>query len=181
MRTATIMTNLLNKQKNQDSGCLPQSGAKNGSAPVIFTKEQITLRICKLIVRLIRNHVEEDRGGPHTRIFTHMLHPEQDYVLTGISSNFSEGKDRHVEHVVPCVVMISMTKELIQEGRLSDEQLAILMMRNWKVAILTKEEAKTIDQKLGLKTRMPESWSYEHGDPMARLTAAGITLISSDL
>ncbi|MGJ0483974.1 MAG: hypothetical protein ACR65R_05490 [Methylomicrobium sp.] len=141
-----------------------------------YSKEEIVYRTCKTVVRHIRNHVEEDRGGIHTRLFSHILHPENDFVCLGKSSATNSSEDTHPEHVVPCVVLVEETRRLIREGQLTDDDIAKLLQKHWKIALITKNEARTIDYELGYKSTMPEGWCFETGDTLARLRAANINI-----
>lgn len=143
-----------------------------------FTKEEIVFRTCQLIVRHIRNHVEENRDGIHTRLFSHLLHPEKNFVLLGHSSDALAlpKKEWHLEHLVPCTAMVINTRRLIQEGHLPDGDIARLLQRHWKVAYITKSQANHLDRELKLKWNMPTDWDYETGDPLRRLKEGRITI-----
>ncbi len=107
-----------------------------------------------------------------------MLHWEYDFVGIGTSKEAADKGEFHPEHVVPCAVMITEVKRLISEGILSDDEIAKLLKKHWKIARITKDQAKYIDYKLGLKSSMPDGWSFEGGDTLARLKEANISIIS---
>lgn len=146
--------------------------------PMTYTKEQIVYRTCLIIVRHIRNHVEEDRGGINTRLFSHILHPEVDYVYAGRSPEVVDGSDMHPEHVVPCAVLVDETRRLIREDKANDKEIEIaqLLHRHWKIVFITKKQARYIDVDLGYKSSMPRDWYFETGDTFARLKLARITI-----
>ena len=48
-----------------------------------------------------------------------------------------------------------------------------MLMKHWKVALITKDQAREIDRHY--KSEMPEGWTFETGDTMARLS--GIELL----
>ncbi|MGV8805188.1 MAG: hypothetical protein ACWA6Y_09520 [Polaromonas sp.] len=142
-----------------------------------FTKDDFVYRTCQTVVRHIRNHVEERRGGIHTRLFSHILHPERDFVYIGHSAEAIAGIDIHCEHVVPCVVLVMETRRLIQEDQLDDDEIAKLLQKHWKIALITKKQARHIDLELGYKSKMPAGWNFETGETLARLDKANITLL----
>lgn len=145
-----------------------------------FSKHEVVYRASKTVVQLIRNHVEEDRGGIHSRLFSHVLHPEQDFVCIGKSDAVILGASAHPEHLVPCAILIQEVRRLLTEGRLSDDEIAVLLQKHWKIALISKEQARYIDFELGYKSRMPDGWSFEAGDMLARLHSANITLAALD-
>lgn len=142
-----------------------------------FTQDDFVYRTCQTVVRHIRNHVEEGRGGIHTRLFSHILHPERDFVYLGQSAEAAAGIDTHCEHVVPCAVLIAETRRLIQEDQLDDDEIAKLLQKHWKIALVTKKQARHIDFELGYKSKMPTGWNFETGDTLARLDKANIALL----
>ena len=64
--------------------------------------------------------------------------------------------------------------------RYTQEELAHALQKNWKVAHITKEEAKFMDFNLKLKSTMPKGWDFMTGRPETRLEAAGIRLIPNN-
>jgi len=143
-----------------------------------YSRDEIVFRTCQLVVRHIRNHVEEKRGGIHSRLFSHVLHPETEFVLIGHSPEaLASPKDQwHLEHIVPCTALIVHTRRLIEEGRLPDDEISRLLQRHWKVAFITKKQAKHLDYELKLQWGMPADWDYETGDTLKRLELGGITI-----
>ena len=73
--------------------------------------------------------------------------------------------------------MIEKLEGLIKENKYTEEELALALQKNWKVAHITKEEADFMDFDLKLKSTMPEDWDFMTGRPEIRLEAAGIKLI----
>jgi hypothetical protein len=100
-----------------------------------------------------------------------MLHPEQDFVFAGRSAAVQPDSKIHPEHVVPCAVLISECRRMIAEGA-ADAQIAPLLAKHWKVATITTDEQKRLDQKHGYKSKMPPGWRFEDGDTFARFHAA---------
>ncbi|MCV2355360.1 hypothetical protein LNV09_14495 [Paucibacter sp. B2R-40] len=147
-----------------------------------FTTVDIVYRTCLTIVRHIRNHVEEARGGIHTRLFSHILHPEKDFIYIGTSPEAYSATEAnpkfrpHPEHVVPCAVLVGEVRRLVKEGRHNDMEIGRLLQKNWMLAFITKEQADHLDYQLGFKSTMPKGWCFENGDPMARFKAGNITL-----
>lgn len=140
----------------------------------------IVLKTCRLLVSHFRNLVEHGDLGFHTRLFSHMLHPEPRFVFAGVSQAVTEDTPTHPEHVVPCAKLITECQRLIREGILSDEEIASLLAKHWKVATITKEEQRRLDYELGFKSDMPPEWRFEDGDTFARLSRAGIVLVSRE-
>lgn len=144
-----------------------------------MSKSQLVYETSKLLVKHFRNLMDYGQGKPvgfHSRIFSHVLHPEKDFVHIGVSTSVDANTPTHPEHVVPCAVMIEEVRNLIGEGRLEDDEIACLLAKHWKIATITKDEAKRLDSELGLKQKMPHGWSFETGDTLARLKIAGISL-----
>lgn len=133
---------------------------------------------CLLLVRHFRNLMElNDSGyGFNTRIFSHILHPEHRFVHAGESEQVTVDTPTHPEHVVPCATLIEECKRLISAGNHTDEQIAHLLHKHWKVATITKKEQMKLDFELGYKSKMPEGWNFENGDTFARFKLAKISL-----
>lgn len=116
-------------------------------------------------------------GGMHSKFMERLLHPEEIFILCGQSQEVIDGKPSHPEHIVPCAVLRDETLRLLGAGK-DIEYIAKLFAKHWKIAYISKDEAKKLDGKLGLKSKMPESWCFEKGDTFARLEVAGIKLHS---
>ncbi|MGD9775172.1 hypothetical protein [Diaphorobacter sp.] len=135
----------------------------------------VVLKTCTLLISHFRNLREHGGGGFHTRLFSHMLHPEHQYVFAGRSITVDQTTPTHPEHVVPCAVLISECQRMIGEDA-PDAQIAALLAKHWKVATITKAEQQRLDFELGLKSKMPPGWRFEDGDTLARFHAANIYL-----
>lgn len=135
----------------------------------------VVLATCALLVAHFRNLHEQGGKGFHTRLFSHMLHPEQHFVFAGRSAAVQPGVPTHPEHVVPCAVLISECRRLITEGA-TDTYITTLLAKHWKVATITKAEQQRLDIALGYKSKMPTGWRFEDGDTFARLQTADIAL-----
>ena len=140
------------------------------------SKNELVYKTCLLLVQHFRNLLDAKFGGFNSRIFQHMLHWEYEFVGIGESIELKDESTFHPEHVVPCAVLISETCRLIELNVLSNEEIATLLQKHWKIAKITKEQAKHIDYKLGYKSSMPKDWSFETGNTLARLELAKITL-----
>ena len=105
-------------------------------------KTQIVLKTCILLVSHFRNLHENKGLGFHTRLFSHMLHPEREFVFAGRSVNVNQDTDTHPEHIVPCAVLISECRRMISQGA-TDEQIAPLLAKHWKIATITVAEKIT--------------------------------------
>ena len=140
----------------------------------MINQEQLVHRACIALTGLFRDQVEAQLECVHTRIFNYVLHPEYDYVHCGFSREAILGAPTQPEHVVPCSVLINESFRLIKEGNLSDSEIAMLLQKHWKIATISRIEAKRIDLELGLKSRMPAGWRFEDGDTFVRLQQAEI-------
>ena len=138
----------------------------------------VVYETCLLLVTHFRNLIQHGKTGFNTRIFSYMLHPEKEFVYAGKSEKVGTDTPTHPEHVVPCAKLITECQRLIREGKHSDEQIASLLQKHWKVATITKEEQKHLDSRLGYKSSMPDGWTFESGDTFARFERAGIVLLS---
>lgn len=138
----------------------------------------VVYETCLLLVTHFRNLVFHGRDiGFHTRLFSHMLHPERDFVFAGKSTKVGTNTPIHPEHVVPCAILVTECQRLIKEGRYSDPEIARLLQKHWRVATITKDEQKHLDFDLKLKSKMPDGWTFENGDTFARFTVAKIELM----
>ena len=139
-------------------------------------RNDIVYETCVILVRHFRNLIKGGRRGFHSRIFSYMLHPEDEFVNAGRSVKATTETPTHPEHVVPCAVLISESCRLIEEGALSDEEIASLLQKHWKIATIAKFEQEYLDSELKYKSVMPSGWTFENGDTFARLDEAGISL-----
>ncbi len=152
---------------------------KDHTNTVDFNGEHAVVRAtCLLLVQHFRNLMElSDSGyGFHTRIFSHILHPEHRFVYAGQSEQVTADTPTHPEHVVPCATLIEECKRLISTGTHTDEQIANLLQKHWKLAIITKKEQMMLDYDHGYKSTMPKNWSFETGDTFERFKLANINL-----
>ena len=139
-------------------------------------KSEIVIKASRLLVTHFRNLIDYGEAGFNTRIFKHMLHPEEHFVFAGTSISVTSDSLTHPEHVVPCAVLINECKRLIKNDAHSDGQIAILLAKHWKIVKITKEEQQRVDYELGYKSKMPDGWCFENGDTFERLHRANIVL-----
>lgn len=147
----------------------------------MIDKKEIHYRACRALIALFRDQVESGLECVHSRIFNYVLHPESKYVGCGMSLEAKSGELQHPEHVVPCSVLIKESFRLIKENNCSDNEIAKLLQKHWKIATISKSEARRLDLELRLKSKMPEGWRFEDGDTFARLKKAGIDIDESEL
>lgn len=84
------------------------------------------------------------------------------------------GKNPYREHPVPLDWIANKIFDMIKEGK-PDEEIALMIKRNFKLALISNSEQDLLDNKLGLRTTMPEG--YKDGDdPLTRLKFAGIEI-----
>ena len=111
----------------------------------------------------------EERRGAHTRLFDTLM---SDYLICIGESINGTG---HREHLVPCVYLRNHAYSMFDQGASIDD-VAIMLNRLLAIAYITKQEAKLLDHKHGLKTKMPEEWCPKTGDITARLDYVGIKI-----
>ena len=152
---------------------------------MLYEKNKLIFQTCLLLVRHITNLVEHEKStgvriGYHSRIFDSLLHPQEYFISLGKSEKLLDGVQGRIEHVVPCAYIVEKLEELIKEQKYTQEELAHALQKNWKVAHITKEEAKFMDFNLKLKSTMPKDWDFMTGRPEIRLEAAGIRLVPNN-
>lgn len=132
----------------------------------------------KMLVQHVRECMLSDNRGVHSRIFSILLHPEENFVLVGRSQEVIDGLPRHPEHIVPCSYILSETRKLIEAGE-PDDKIAGLIAKHWKIVHISKNQAGYLDGKSGLnlKSTMPNGWSFTNGDSFERLKLAGIEIL----
>lgn len=97
-----------------------------------------------------------------------------EFITVGASVNRTEDNS-YREHVVPCDFITNSAIEMLENGS-SKTEVALMVKQNLAIVLITKEEARTLDVDLGLKTDMPNGWAIGD-DVLARLTAANIKTI----
>ena len=111
-----------------------------------------------------------ETGRSDTRLFIEPIIPNS-FVLAGTSKAGS-----YREHIVPRIILCEECHKKLEQdysdGALLD--MAIFIRKFLKVILITSTEQRTLDHELGLKTRMPDGWTFETGSPFARLDAAKI-------
>jgi hypothetical protein len=144
---------------------------------IIMDKKEAVYRTALQLVEHFTDCLQMEKRGVHSRIFPHLLNPEQYFVSVGQSQEVIDGAKSHVEHIVPCVVIIKESFKLIEDNFPKDE-IARLIVKHWKIAFISKDQAKHLDTKAGadLKNTMPDNWDYKTGSTFARLDKAGIKL-----
>lgn len=142
-----------------------------------FTKEELLQRAFRRCA-LVMYEMWEEKGSSDTRILHSPLIPDE-YVYVGDSL---DGTD-HKEHIVPRMVICKGCHEIFEKGKLSGlpkseliVKAADLIQKHLKIVRISRAEQQRLDHKskLNLKQRMPENWSFEDGDPFARLKLANI-------
>lgn len=84
------------------------------------------------------------------------------------------GKNAYREHIVPCDLIMREGKRMFDAGA-TVEEVATMFEKNTFILRISDEEADLLDNKLGLRTVMPESWQF--GDSVySRITFANIQL-----
>ncbi len=83
-------------------------------------------------------------------------------------------EDSYREHIVPCVMIHNEAIRMVLSGS-TRADVAQMIASNLAIVRITNDQADLLDNKLKLRTTMPEGWKF--GDCVfARLTTAGITL-----
>ena len=147
-----------------------------------MNKQEIIYQTSLILAEHFSNCIERKKlgipSGVHSRIFSHILHPEAEFVAVGRSQEVVNGAISHPEHIVPCSTILWESLRLLEEGR-SKEEVARLIAKHWKIVFISKDEAKFIDTKKGLNLQygMPEIWNFETDDSFERLNLAGIKVL----
>ena len=146
-----------------------------------MTPEESIYKTSLLLVEHFSYCIQREGRGIHSRIFSHILHPEEEFVAIGQSQEVINGAPAHPEHVVPCATLISESFRLLNEG-MPKEDIAKLLSKHWKIVYISKEQANYLDTKKGLNLqhKMPVGWQFETGDSFERLNIAKIEVLPLD-
>ena len=144
----------------------------------MMDKEDAIYRTSILLVEHFKDCLEREDRGINSRIFSKILHPEENFVAVGQSQEVIDGAPVHPEHIVPCAVLIDESIRLIK-ANMPNASIAKLLAKHWKIAYISKEQASFLDTKKGLNlaSSMPDGWCFETGDTYARLNKADIKLL----
>lgn len=123
------------------------------------------------LARYLRRMMTDDTSL-HSRVFEWFI--PMGFVPQGIGRR----GQNYPEHVVPCIYLRNAAFDLYRRGK-SIEQVAGFLRRNLVVVWISAEEASHLDRSKhrggrGLKTTMPDRWTFENGCIFARLHDAGI-------
>ena len=141
---------------------------KQGPMRPTLSNVEISQRIFSRAAWVMHQSWEEN--WRHSRLLDEPLVPNH-IILAGRSRMGSE----HREHVVPLALIRNECERMFALGR-DVASVARLLERHLKIVMISKAERQRLDFELGLKTCMPDGWSFEddYADPFARLHAAGI-------
>ena len=145
-------------------------------------KQESVYQTSLILVEHFSNCIERKKAGIplgiHSRVLSHILHPETEFVAIGRSQKVVDGAVPHPEHIVPCSTIIWESIRLLEQGK-SKVEVAKLITKHWKIVFISKEEASFIDTKKGLNLQhiMPENWNYETDDSFERLNLARIKVL----
>lgn len=132
-----------------------------------FTKEELKTRSCRRIAEVIHGHVQEG-SGIHSRLFE-VLIPDE-YAIVGESQ---KGKT-YREHVVPCCIIRDACIQMFKD-QATIEAVSAAIEKHVAIVLITKEEAKILDNERGWKNCMPPGWTFNEGSIFARLEEAGLS------
>ena len=94
----------------------------------------------------------------------------------GVAYRGSYGKlGIRIEHMIPTEVVYCYLEALHRQGKLTEGFVAKLIKEKLFCALITKEEDALLS-KAGLRNKMPEGWSFETGDMLARYRVVGIKM-----
>lgn len=150
-----------------------------------INKKESIYQTSLVLVEHFLNYIEQKKAGVrlgvHSRILSHILHPEAEFVAVGKSQAVVNGATPHPEHIVPCSTIIWESIRLLEEGK-SKHYVAELITKHWKIVLISDSERIFIDTKKGLnlKSNMPKNWNFETDDSFARLDLAGIKVLPLD-
>ncbi len=148
-----------------------------------MNKQESIYQASLILVEHFSNCIERKKAGIslgiHSRILSHILHPEVDFVAVGRSQEVINGAIPYPEHIVPCATIIWESIRLLEEGK-EKKDVAKLIAKHWKIVFISKEQASFIDTKQGLNLQhsMPENWNFETDNSFERLNLAGIKVLS---
>lgn len=94
----------------------------------------------------------------------------------GVAYRGSYGKlGIRIEHMIPTEVVYCYLEALYRQGKLTGAFVAKLIKEKLFCALITREEDALLS-KAGLRKKMPEGWSFETGDMLARYRVVGIKM-----
>lgn len=146
-----------------------------GSATRVFSREVADTAIWSKIARSYRFAVDEQHQymlDDHRNI---LCADAVDHLITIGSSRARTADNSYREHVVPCVMIHNRAIEMTVAGA-STVEVAQMLAANMMIVQISNEEAKILDETMGLRTRMPDGWEWGN-DPLARLRTANIELV----
>jgi hypothetical protein len=132
-------------------------------------------RIAWVLKHFYDEQAEDFKGDAslHTRVFETLIFPKYIEIIWK-SENLKPGDNGYKEHVVPCAYIRNIAFRMYHDGRTEDD-VAKMVRRILKIALLTPDEANRVDQKY--KIAMPDSWDYTKDSITARLDEYGIKLV----
>lgn len=142
----------------------------------LFTQEQLRQRCFERSAWVLRHFWEEQQHDTEARVHTRLFDPlvPRHHIYLGKSINGGG----HIEHLVPCALLLDQAFAMYRKGN-TEKEVVEMLGRFLRIAHITPTEARRLDHELGLKTKMPDGWDFETGSVMARLEAGGIELIST--
>lgn len=129
---------------------------------------QLRKRACYRCAYVLKGEWE-DKQRAHSRVFDTLVPIRYTFVGTSLKGG------SYKERIVPCAYLRDLASFQFEKGRSLDD-VANMLDRLLKVAIITKDEQKALDQDLRLRNRMPENWDPDTDSPFARFQAAGIEI-----
>ena len=165
----------LNEADYDDLGLLCASAER----PFVEVRDDESINR-RAFIRLIRFLCKEylDGGAADSRSFEHFLTDFQ--TPTGFAKSGGSGR----EHVVPLALLRDRAFGRFGLGA-TVADVARELGPFFVIVKITEEERKRMDNGpalggLGLKSKMPGGWSFDGGDPYARLRLAGIDFDQPD-
>ena len=133
-----------------------------------FTKEERIQRTFLRVARVLHEVWEE--GWGHTRLLDEPMIPTH---LVEVGRSLA-GTD-HREHVVPLLAIYNRCEEMFAAGQ-SLAEVSEFLRKHVMIVWISKTEQQRIDHQLGLKSKMPEGWSFDDdgADVFARLRLGGV-------
>lgn len=131
-------------------------------------------RTGRAFVRLARylRRMMTDDTSQHSRVFEWFI------PMAMVPQGHGRSGQDYPEHVVPCIFLRDAAFDLYKRGK-TIEQVVGFLRRNLVVVWISSNEANQLDRSVqsggfGLKTKMPDGWTFEDGCIFERLHAAGI-------
>lgn len=138
------------------------------------TRESLDFELDMLVMVVENSRKHRDRKH-RTRIYSqYMRYAMDEFVYVNLyQSDEAKGKTKKEvirDHVVPHKIVMEM---LLSLDKLSKDSAWEVIEKYYKICSVTREEDRKLNE-ADLKSKMPEGWCKNEGDPFARYEKVGI-------